>query len=210
MTAYRTLLADPPWKFGDSLPGDTRGATKNYRTMTVDQIEVMLLPDIADDALLFLWRVSAMQEEALRVIRAWGFEPKSEIVWVKTTGAFEVVEPGQFPVATLKFGMGRYVRASHEVCLIARRGKAKVLNRATRSVFFAPVGSHSEKPACFYDIVESLSEGPRCELFARERREGWASLGNELPRLGEAPPLDVDPRDYMDPDEVGPGPGPES
>ena len=43
------------------------------------------LVPLARDVRLFLWRVGAMQEEALAVIRAWGFTLKAELVWVKTT-----------------------------------------------------------------------------------------------------------------------------
>src|ERR1019366_6985220 len=35
----RVLVADPPWGFSDSLPGKTRGAAKQYETLTVDEIK---------------------------------------------------------------------------------------------------------------------------------------------------------------------------
>jgi N6-adenosine-specific RNA methylase IME4 len=41
-------------------------------------------------------------------------------------------------------------------------------------------GSHSQKPEAFQDMVEKISPGPYLELFARRRREGWASWGNEV------------------------------
>ena len=101
------IIADPPWKFGDSLPGNTRGASSQYDCMTVAALKVMPLPVISADAVLFLWRVASMQQEALDVARAWGFVVKSEIVWQKLTTKGKA-----------HFGMGHYVRASHEVCLI--------------------------------------------------------------------------------------------
>lgn len=55
----RILLADPPWKFGDKLPGTGRGASKHYPVLSVDEICSFALPPVADDALLFMWRVSA-------------------------------------------------------------------------------------------------------------------------------------------------------
>lgn len=172
MVPFRTIVADPPWKFGDKLPGKGRGAAKHYRTMKAAEIERYLgelaLP-IADDALLFLWRVSAMQEEALRVVRAWGFIPKSEIVWLKRT-----------PAGLRHFGMGRYTRQEHETCIIARRGQARVRDNSIRSTFEAPIGRHSQKPAEFFRLVERLGEGPFLELFAREERAGWKTVGDEL------------------------------
>lgn len=171
---FRVIAADPAWKFGDSLPGKKRGAAKHYRTMTVEEIAAYL-PGLgvkaAPDALLFLWRVAAMQEEALKVCRAWGFTPKAELVWVKTRS-------GGAP----HMGMGRYVRNQHETCIIAARGSASALIRdhGIRSVFEAPLGRHSQKPDEFFALVERLASGPFLELFARTRRPGWTAYGLEL------------------------------
>src|SRR5688572_18216608 len=117
-----------------------------------------------------------MQQYALDVVRFWGFEVKSEIVWLKKT------EHGR-----RWFGMGRTVRAEHEVCIVATRGRPRVKNHSVRSTFVtdwsgisAAAGRHSEKPEEFYNIVESLFDGPYVELFARRQRPGWTCLGNEV------------------------------
>jgi N6-adenosine-specific RNA methylase IME4 len=168
---HNVLAADPPWKFSDKLPGRGRGADRHYSTLTVDQLERFPLPAMAFDSLLFLWKVASMPDEALRVVRAWGFTPKTEIVWLKTT---KTGKP--------HFGMGRYVRAAHESCIVATRGRANRLikSRSIRSVFSAPVGRHSEKPDAFYELVEQLVDGPYAELFARRQRPGWTCMGGEL------------------------------
>jgi site-specific DNA-methyltransferase (adenine-specific) len=167
----RVILADPPWKLGDKLPGKSRGAEKNYEVMSVGDIMRFPLPETEPDAWLFMWRLSSMVPEAYEVVKAWGFEHKSEIVWDKLT---RTGKPW--------FGMGRYVRAAHETCIIAVKGHPKPLSRSVRSRFEAQVGRHSEKPHVFYEIIESLSEGPYTELFARNTREGWDSYGLELER----------------------------
>lgn len=77
---YRVIVADPPWQFGDALPGPKRGATSHYETLSLGALKNFPLPPIADDAMLLLWRVAAMQQEALDVVKAWGFKVKSEIV----------------------------------------------------------------------------------------------------------------------------------
>ena len=189
MTPYRVIVADPPWQFGDKLPG-VRGAESHYECMDVDQLYRLKLPPIADDALLFFWRVAAMQEEALAVMHMWGFDLKSEMVWVKTkNGVLEdVADPESDLIVDendLAFGMGRYTRACHEVCLIGTRGKAAsqvVKNHSVRSVFFAERGEHSAKPEKFYSLVEKLvdGEGPFLELFARKQRAGWTCIGDAL------------------------------
>ncbi len=164
----KVIVADPAWQFGDKLPGKGRGASSHYGCLSLPDIQAIDLPPIADDCVLFLWRVAAMQQEALDVAKAWGFTVKSEIVWNKQT-----------VTGKKHFGMGRHVRASHEVCLLATRGRPKPLHRAQRSTFEAPVGRHSEKPEAFYQLVESTYCGPYYELFARRQRDGWVCLGLE-------------------------------
>lgn len=174
----RVIVADPPWKFGDSLPGKGRGAAKNYAVMTVEDI-CACLPTFrvepAENAVLFLWRVSSMQREALDVVEAWGFKLKSEIVWEKLTSG-----------GLAHFGMGRFVRASHETCLIAERGRCKPAVRNVRSRFTAKTPTseggviHSAKPPEFFDIVRAMyPEGLRVELFARPCHDGFTCIGKE-------------------------------
>lgn len=180
---YRVICADPPWQFGDKLPGPSRGAEKNYGCLSVKDICEFPLPLLADDATLFLWRVASMQQEALDVIQAWGFTLKTEIVWLKKTR-----------FGKRWFGMGRTVRAEHEICLVATRGKPETLSHSIRSTFEldcdgieAITYDHSAKPEAFYRIVEELREGPYVELFARHHRVGWTMLGDEVgTEIGDA------------------------
>lgn len=170
------LMADCPWRFRDRLPGKGRGAAKHYACMSVDELCSLRLPTEGDrDSVLFFWRVASMQEEALRVIKAWRYSVRSELVWQKTT---RTGKP--------HFGMGHYVRASHETCLIAVRGSALPAVHDQRSTFSAPVGVHSAKPDEAFRIAERMY--PRAtyyELFARRIRRGWIQSGNELGKLGE-------------------------
>ena len=206
MKPAHVLAADAPWQFGDKLPGGGRGASKHYSTMPVNEIQRFPLPPIADDAWLFLWRVSAMPQEALDVAKAWGFRVVSEVVWVKAPDVGSVGDKNKRTVldrtirsfskddgslaAALEtmgnearkvtIGMGHSVRMAHEVCLIAKRGRPtrnSPLN--VPSVFFAPRGEHSAKPEAFYHLVERFAPGPYVELFARRQRKGWTCLGDE-------------------------------
>lgn len=172
LTPFRVHVTDPPWKFGDSLPGKSRGASKNYACMSLQQLIDFPLPEMAEDSVLFMWRVSSMQDDACDLMASWGFRLHSEIVWEKLT-----------KTGKDHFGMGRIVRGAHETCLIGVRGKATRFVKAknVRSRFAAPVGRHSEKPDAFYEIVESLFPGPYVETFARRRRAGWTQFGDQLP-----------------------------
>lgn len=184
LRCHRVLVADPPWSFNDAL--GKRGAEANYPVLSLDDIKCFPLPAMHDDSYLLLWRVASQVEEAYEVCRAWGFVPKSEIVWVKTK-RYDTTRPLTWAMQeqNLAFGMGRTVRAAHETCIVAKRGRAKpkVLNE--RSVFFAPRGRHSAKPHLFYAMVLRLFDGPYAELFARTPRPGWSQWGRDLP--GGAP-----------------------
>ena len=161
------LTWDPPWQFDDT--AGNRGAEANYPTMSYQELADLELPPLLPDCWLFTWRVASMQSEAIHLIHHHGFTLKTELVWIKRT-----TKGKRF------FGMGRTLRAEHEVCLVATRGKPKVLNLSTRSTFEAKAGRHSAKPDEFFDIVENLCPGPYVELFARQRRPGWDCYGNEI------------------------------
>jgi N6-adenosine-specific RNA methylase IME4 len=175
------LVSDPPWPLKDKCPGKGRGAAKFYRMMSVEEIKAFALPPVHPDAWLFLWRVASMPEEALAVVRAWGFTPKAELVWIKR-------DPG----GKCTPGMGHYVRNTHETCIIATRGKAIPLRLSRRIPSFFEAARplvpgtkkplHSAKPDKFFHLVERLVRGPRVELFARHRREGWDAYGDEIGR----------------------------
>lgn len=214
LRAFSVITADPAWLFDDKLPGANRGANKNYREQHVDDIAdrrhfSFEWPQLAEDCILFLWRVSSQVEEAYRVARAWGFEPKSEVVWNKRT------KHGK-----KWMGMGRTGRQSHETCIVATRGRSAnvVHDKGVRSTFSAKVpvyeadhpkvgtplldrhGNerfnkktgkrlvikagdyiHSAKPEEFYaKVVERMCRGPYVELFARRTRPGWTTLGNQV------------------------------
>lgn len=178
-----TLEADPPWLHGDKLPGPKRGAEKHYAggVMTLPEICRFPLPELADNAWLFLWTLHTHRREALIVAEVWGFKPviKGEIVWEKTT------QKGN--IAT---GMGRTVRMAHEVCLIFKRGRPVRHSASVKSVVRAQRREHSRKPDEFYAEVSRLvgGGGRKVSLFAREHRDGWECFGDEL-----APPVSYQP-----------------
>lgn len=161
---FNVLYADPPWRY-EQVRTDNRAIENHYPTMPLDEICAMKLP-VLDDAVVFLWATSPKQAEAHKVIEAWGFDYRTNMVWVKD-----------------KIGMGHYVRQQHEQLLIAKRGNMHTPEESARppSVVYADRGKHSEKPEVFYEIIESMYPNSLYgELFARRRRDGWGSWGNQL------------------------------
>jgi N6-adenosine-specific RNA methylase IME4 len=90
------ILADPPWRYEFS-PTATRRIENQYPTMDMDELLALPVPEkSAPDAVLFLWATVAKLEQALTVLRGWGFAYKTNLVWDK----------GQI-------GMGFYCRGEH-------------------------------------------------------------------------------------------------
>lgn len=168
-TKFTCIYADPPWQYGNQ---GTRAATKHhYDTMTPEQVAAMPVQSlVADEALLFLWTTNGFLFESKQVIDGWGFEFKSSIVWIKP-----------------QIGIGNYVRNSHEFLLIASRGGMLTSDARKKQRSWVQVDrkGHSRKPDDFRRIVEQLSEGPRLELFGRERIEGWTVFGNQISKQGK-------------------------
>jgi N6-adenosine-specific RNA methylase IME4 len=161
---FDLIYADPPWRY-DFSPTDNRAIENQYPTMALDEI-CELRPPVLDNAVLFLWATSPKLREALDVVRAWGFEFRTTMAWIKDS-----------------IGMGHYVREQHELLLIARRGDMPVPEPESRpaSALYAPRGKHSAKPEEFYKLIEAMYPGRLYgEIFARNRREGWGSWGNQI------------------------------
>ncbi|GIU71963.1 MAG: hypothetical protein KatS3mg003_1442 [Candidatus Nitrosocaldaceae archaeon] len=164
---YNVILADPPYDYDIKLRGNP---SIHYKTLTDDQIYNFLkdnnLEDkIDDNAILFLWCPNPKLREALKVIEAWNFEYKTNMVWIKD-----------------KIGLGYYVRSKHELLLIAVKGNIVPLeSNRPESVIYHNRSIHSKKPLIVYDIIESMYPNANyLELFARNKRENWDSYGLEL------------------------------
>ena len=172
---FNVIVADPPWpsrRFGGIWRAgrkETGWSGLKYNLMSIEEIVAYKMPHLTPTAVLFLWRLSSMQQEALDVCRAWGFRPYGEIVWHKKTTRGKD-----------HFGMGMLLRGAHETCLVGVRKVPKPVKH-TRDLFEAVhTGRHSGKPEAFYDLVEKLLPGPYLELFARRKRRGWTCRGAEL------------------------------
>jgi N6-adenosine-specific RNA methylase IME4 len=169
--ALGKFSADPPWddEFGKS----DRSIENHYPTMRQADILALPVADIAhSSAMLFLWATPSMIEMALATAKAWSFEYRTQLIWVKPS-----------------IGLGKYVRQRHEILLICRRGDhpAPAPELLPNSVIEAPRGVHSAKPDVFLETIERMYPGAaKIELFRRGApRDGWAAWGAES-QTGEA------------------------
>jgi N6-adenosine-specific RNA methylase IME4 len=188
MSQYATIVADPPWEvsagralgayvldgnrqlFG-GFTDDQTSRPLAYPSMTVDEIKALQVP-AADNAHLYLWTTNGYLREAFDVVKAWGFQYSTTLVWAKNV---------------MGGGLGGAFGISTEYVLFCRRGSLKAHGRVGGTWFnwkrpYDERGKprHSAKPANFYALVEDVSPGPYLELFAREKRPGWHVWGNEV------------------------------
>lgn len=165
---YRALLVDCPWLYGNKPPSGS-GAQSHYTGMTIQQLCALPVEAHATpNAVMFFWVPAPMLYEnpgPRDVIYAWGFKPKTGLVWDK-----------------VEHGFGNYVSIRHEHCIIATRGRC--LPDRPVPMFDSVLterqdGIHSAKPESVRQMIERLYDGPYLEIFARENHEGWAAFGND-------------------------------
>lgn len=172
---FVTILADPPWQFknrtGKIAPEYKR--LSRYGTMSLEAICELPVDKIARErAHLYLWVPNAILPYGLQVMEAWGFTYKSNIVWQK-------IRKDGGPDGR---GVGFYFRNVTELLLFGVRGRnVRTLQPARSQVNLIATRKqeHSRKPDEQYTIIESCSEGPYLELFARGRRKRWTCWGKE-------------------------------
>ncbi len=172
---YSTIVADPPWAYGSTFTpkpaGDEwqKGAECPYSAMTTDEICAMPVRSIAaPDSHLYLWVTNRFMEDGYRIVREWGYKPKTLLTWGK-------VKDDDTP----SMKVGHYFRSATEHVIFATRGHLpRVSTEAVPTLMLLPrIKAHSAKPPAFLDIVERVSPGPYVELFARTPRLGWDSWG---------------------------------
>lgn len=169
---YCCILADPPWRFRSwSAKGEGRNAIRHYPCLETEMIAALPVAAFAArDCALFLWATAPMLPDALRVLDAWGFRFSTAGGWVKTT------RDGSGPA----YGTGMIWRSAIEFLLVGSRGAPPWRTRTERNLIEAPRRQHSRKPEAAYRLIEAMIGGPRLELFARWRRPGWDSWGDEV------------------------------
>lgn len=171
---YGTILADPPWQFlnrtGKVAPEHRR--LSRYTTLSFKEIKEIPVASVATEkSHLYLWIPNALLQEGLEVMRVWGFEYKTNIVWHK-------VRKDGGPDGR---GVGFYFRNTTELILFGVRGSLRTLapGRSQVNVIRSQKREHSRKPDELYGIIEKCSPGPYLELFARGNRSKWEQWGNE-------------------------------
>ena len=172
---YKTIYADPPWQFsnrtGKMAPEHKR--LNRYSTMKLEDIKRLPVSEAADEkSHLYLWVPNALLPDGLEVMKAWGFEYKTNIIWEK-------VRKDGMPDGR---GVGFYFRNVTEILLFGIKGDNNRTLQAGRTqvnLVRSIKREHSRKPDEFIPIIESCSQGPYLELFARGDRDNWDMWGDQ-------------------------------
>lgn len=155
------------------LGGGAKNATKHYNCMTIEEMKLFPIADLADEnCALFMWVTFPILDKCFELGNSWGFEYSTQaFTWVKRNKKSD----------SWFWGLGNYTRANAEICLLFKKGKLERVSKSVHSIIDDRIMAHSKKPDITRDrIVQLLGDVPRIELFAREKTEGWDFWGNEV------------------------------
>lgn len=175
MNKFNIVLADPPWFYNKRNNDKTRfsrGVYTHYDTMTTEDICNLRVSEITDEnCALILWVTFPRLQDGLKVMESWGFRYVTiAFNWFKTN-------KNETPF----FGIGYYTKSNTEIALLGVKGKMKPVSNYVSQVVVAEKERHSKKPDVVHrKIVELFGDLPKIELFARDNKEGWVTVGNEI------------------------------
>jgi N6-adenosine-specific RNA methylase IME4 len=181
MKKYTIIYADPPWFRGQRMYSSNKNdhhieADRHYPIMKVEEICALPISKIiADDAACFMWTTDSNLDEAIQVMKSWGFKYKTiAFIWLKKEKSGKQV-----------CFMGCWTMKQAEVVLFGTHGSmTKYLkSRKVRQLVEAPRDKkmHSKKPEEVKNLIETMfGDLPRIELFARQKTDGWDVWGNEV------------------------------
>lgn len=169
---YRVQMSDCPWLYDDNGPtedGSLGKAERHYDGMTEEQLCALPVEAHAGkDSVHFLWVPAPMLPHGLRVLAAWGFEYRTNLVWDKVLG-----NPGHY---------GLHVKHEHLLIGVRGNGQPDVPTPQWDSVLVERRSDvHSEKPESVRQWIDKhwLHGGKKLELFGREKHKGWDVYGND-------------------------------
>lgn len=201
---YSTILLDPSWHFAvRSTKGEGRSASQHYKTMTLDELKVLPVWDLAaKHCVMFMWVIDTHLPQALELMTAWEFKFKTVgFYWMKTNkdgtdfmgmGFWSRSGPESLWIANYE----PLVEEPSNQALLATHGNPIRNSKNVRRLIQSPRRQHSRKPDEAYERIEALVDGPYIELFSRKNRPGWTAWGFETgkfdSRLDDM--LDTSPR----------------
>jgi N6-adenosine-specific RNA methylase IME4 len=160
---FDIVVIDPPWDYQDDSPAQS---VNPYPSMSVDAIESLEIP-LTKNSVVWIWTNIEFLHAAYHVAEDWGLTPVSLLTWETPTA-----KPGDW----------LYEQTKH--VLMCVKGSPAVTLVESSTILHGKPEELSRKPKEFYKLVEELCIGRKLEMFAREQREGWTTVGSEMNELG--------------------------
>lgn len=170
----KVVYADPPWERNGSVLHTKTGNScvdTQYDTMTDEELYNFPINDFAhEDCILFMWVTVPKLPIGIELMKRWGFNYKTSLVWKK-----------QYNKRGGK-GLGTYFMIQTEYLLMGIRGNISQFHSGEDNFREAEWRGHSTKPQQFRTLIEKVTKGlePRIELFARIKAYGWNVFGNDI------------------------------
>ncbi len=166
---FQVIYCDPAWQYSNS--GLNGAAANHYMTMPTTEMALIDVKSISDtNAVCFMWATNPLLKDAIWLMEQWGFEYKTNLVWVKNKSNY-----GK---------LGFYVYGQHELLLIGVKGSMLPIGAKPISIIYGDNSKHSKKPESTYELIESMYPGLKyVELFSRNSRNGWTMWGNQTNEL---------------------------
>ena len=176
MTQYEIIYSDPPWP---QKKGNVRkcrpnqGKELDYNTISLDKCfleQDRFFNQGAERHKVFMWAIDKFLHETEKAMQDRGYKLHARFVWDKGNGIA--------PAYTVRF--------SHEYLLwFYKPGKMLMPRKECRGKYTTILREdstyHSHKPVCVYEMIEDMfPDTVKIELFARNKRDGWISWGNEI------------------------------
>lgn len=213
---FKIQYVDTPWEYANrSLHSKTRfggGVHSSYGVSGFDEL-LSWAPQFRamkhdEPCIMLMWTTGPWEKKAPELIEAYGYEPiKPLFYWVKEN----------HKSGSLFVGGGNYSGANVEILWLAQGHKKRFMPRARGIGLKYPDAAyvlpddydppeivkslphprneekkiiHSAKPSWFADAIVDMwgDEYSRVEVFARDEKPGWWTLGNQAPR-----PLTITP-----------------
>lgn len=173
---YNCIVIDPPWFYQLRNKDLTHRNRIPYPPMKIEDILKLPVPALCapNGTVLWLWFTNNHILEATQCIKHWGFTIKTVLTWEK------IAKNGN-----TRIGTGHWLRNCTEHCILATFGKVKSFSHLKKltnepTILHAQRREHSRKPEEFYNLVDKLCDGKKLEMFARKKRNGWDSWGDEI------------------------------
>jgi len=176
---FDVILTDPPWSYTGQQ--DKWGAAaKFYETIPDFDLGHMPIRNLLNErSVLFMWATCPRLDFAIDLMRDWGLYYRGvAFIWVKTKtdGITPVGAQGVRPST---------VKPTTELVLVGSTVKSgrplPLADESIRQVVLAPRQEHSRKPDEVMERIEAMyPTASKLEMFARRKREGWFSWGNEI------------------------------